>query len=336
MRTIGDIINELRSSEYDFLRNDPKLGKNVILLGLGGSYAYGTNTDTSDIDIRGVALNQRNEILEANPRFEVFEERNTDTVIYSINKVITLLANCNPNVIEMLGLKPDHYLIKTNLGQLLVENRKAFLSQKAAVTFGGYANSQLRRLENATVQNIPQAQRETHILNSIKSALGELPEGVKVYTDKSEKDDMDEEIFVDMNLKHYPARDCQNILANMLNVIRDYQKLGNRNKNAIDHKKLGKHMMHLVRLYYTCLDILEKGDIITYRETEHDLLMDIRNGKYLNENNRMTSDFQDMISELEKRLAYARKNTDLPKEPDYDKIHQIQRHINNCVIDQIV
>jgi predicted nucleotidyltransferase len=336
MRTIGDIINELRSSEYDFLRNDPKLGKNVILLGLGGSYAYGTNTDTSDIDIRGVALNQRNEILEANPRFEVFEERNTDTVIYSINKVITLLANCNPNVIEMLGLKPDHYLIKTNLGQLLVENRKAFLSQKAAVTFGGYANSQLRRLENATVQNIPQAQRETHILNSIKGALGELPEGVKVYTDKSEKDDMDEEIFVDMNLKHYPARDCQNILANILNVIRDYQKLGNRNKNAIDHKKLGKHMMHLVRLYYTCLDILEKGDIITYRETEHDLLMDIRNGKYLNENNRMTSDFQDMISELEKRLAYARKNTDLPKEPDYDKIHQIQRHINNCVIDQIV
>lgn len=33
----------MNSSEYDFLRNNERLGDRIMLLGLGGSYAYGTN-----------------------------------------------------------------------------------------------------------------------------------------------------------------------------------------------------------------------------------------------------------------------------------------------------
>lgn len=55
-----DIISR---AEYSFLRTDERLGKNVILLGLCGSYSYGTNNENSDIDIRGCALNSRREIL---------------------------------------------------------------------------------------------------------------------------------------------------------------------------------------------------------------------------------------------------------------------------------
>lgn len=39
--------------------------------------------------------------------------------------------------------------------------------------------------------------------------------------------------------------------------------------------KLGKHMAHLIRLYMMCIDILEKEEIITCRDKEHDLLMSI-------------------------------------------------------------
>ena len=53
----------LKTEEYDFLRTDPHLGKNIILLTLGGSWAYGTNIETSDIDIRGIALNSKAELL---------------------------------------------------------------------------------------------------------------------------------------------------------------------------------------------------------------------------------------------------------------------------------
>lgn len=39
--TIEQIQVKLKSHEYDFLRTDKRLGNNIIILVLGGSYAYG-------------------------------------------------------------------------------------------------------------------------------------------------------------------------------------------------------------------------------------------------------------------------------------------------------
>jgi hypothetical protein len=61
--THQEAISLIQQPEYDFLRNNPHLGQNIILLGLSGSHAYGTNLETSDVDIRGVALNSKSEIL---------------------------------------------------------------------------------------------------------------------------------------------------------------------------------------------------------------------------------------------------------------------------------
>ena len=46
-----------------------------------------------------------------------------------------------------------------------------FLSKKCVQSFGGYANSQLRRLDNKSVRLVGQSERENHILNSIKNAF---------------------------------------------------------------------------------------------------------------------------------------------------------------------
>lgn len=61
-------------------------------------------------------------------------------------------------------------------------------------------------------------------------------------------------------------------------IIKSYNKIGKRNEYVIGHDKFGKHMTHLIRLYMMCIDILEKEEIITYREAERALLMRIRNG----------------------------------------------------------
>ena len=112
----------LRAAEYEFINNNEHLGKHVILLGLAGSYSYGTNIESSDIDIRGITLNQKSDLIGLT-QFEQYVDDNTDTVIYAFNKIITLLLSCNPNTIELLGLNPEHYLYLNDIGQML------FLSQ---------------------------------------------------------------------------------------------------------------------------------------------------------------------------------------------------------------
>lgn len=329
----------LNTPEYSFLKDSEHLGKNIILLGLGGSYAYGTNTPESDLDIRGIALNQKKEIL-TNQNFEQFVNEETDTTVYSFNKIITLLSNCNPNVIELLGLRPEHYLYLSPVGEELLDNRKLFLSKKAIHSFGGYANQQLRRLENKSNRLVSQSQNEEHIYKTIehasydfKNRYFEMPDNaIKLYIDKAVQEGYDTEIFMDVSLSHYPLRDYKGMWSEMQSIVKAYGKIGKRNEKAIEHNKLGKHMMHLIRLYMMCLDILEKEEIITYREKEHDLLMDIRNGKYLDTNRQPVPEFYEMVNEYEKRLDYAKENTSLPSSPDYKAINEFLMSVNERVV----
>ena len=337
--TVEDIKQLLKTENYSFLKTDPHLNTNVMLLGLGGSYAYGTNIETSDIDIRGMALNSKMDIL-TNQNFEQFVNEATDTTIYSFNKLVTLLSNCNPNTIEMLGLKPEHYLYVGPIGRELLDNAHLFLSKRAVNAFGGYANQQLRRLDNKAVRLVGQEERENHILNSINNAYATFPEkyfefpddSIKLYIDKAVQKGYDTEIFMDINLHHYPLRDYKGMLSEMSNIVKDYNKIGKRNKHAIEKGKLGKHMMHLIRLYMMCLDILEKEQIVTYREAEHDLLMDIRNGKFLDDNRQPIPEFYEMVDEYEKKLEYAKQNTSLPEKPDYNKINEFVASVNERVV----
>ncbi len=337
--TIEQIKEKLKSEEYDFLRKDKNLGNNIIILTLGGSHAYGTNTETSDLDIRGCALNSKMQIL-TNENFEQFVNEKTDTTIYAFNKLISLLCNCNPNVCEMLGNKPEHYFYVSPIGREFIDNKNLFLSKKAIYSFGGYANQQLRRLENKSNRLVGQAKNEEHIFKTIDHAMFDFKQrhftmpddAIKLYIDKAVQEGYDTEIFMDVNLTHYPLRDYSGMISEMQSIVKAYGKIGKRNQKAIEANKLGKHMMHLIRLYMMCLDILEKGEINTYRDKEHDLLMNIRNGKYLDENRQPVPEFYEMVDEYEKRLDYAKENTDLPDSPNYKKINEFVASVNERVV----
>lgn len=126
--------------------------------------------------------------------------------------------------------------------------------------------------------------------------------------------------------------DDETMWSEMHNVVKDYAKVGKRNQHAIEHNKLGKHMMHLIRLYMMCLDILENKEIVTFRSKEHDLLMSIRNGKYLDANRQPIPEFFEMVDEYEKKMQYAKENTDLPEKPDYKKIQEFVIDVNERVV----
>lgn len=337
--TIKQIKDKLKSKEYDFLRTDKNLGNNIIILTLGGSHAYGTNNEGSDLDIRGCALNSKMQIL-TNENFEQFVNNETDTTIYAFNKLVALLSNTNPNTIEMLGNKSEHYFYVSPIGQELIDNVHLFLSKRACHSFGGYANQQLYRLNQKAAHQMSQSELEKHILKTLEFMQTDFTkkytpyedDSMKLYIDKAVQEGYDTEIFMDVKLHHYPLRDYCSMWNELQNTVRQYGKIGKRNEKAIEHGKIAKHSMHLIRLYMMCLDILEKERIITYREDEHDLLMDIRNGKYLDSNDQPIPEFFEMANDYEKRLDYAKKNTSLPDNPNYKAINEFVASVNERVV----
>ena len=97
-------------------------------------------------------------------------------------------------------------------------------------------------------------------------------------------------------------------------IVKSYNKIGKRNSHALEHRKIGKHMMHLIRLFMMGLDILEAGKIRTYRgrgsgggeivaevtegayTDEYTLLMDIRSNRFLSEDNQVLPEFYDILA----------------------------------------
>lgn len=338
--TIEQIKEMVNGSAYDFLRTNEHLGRKIIFLTLGGSYSYGTNVETSDVDVRGCALNSESDLLGLTS-FEQVVNTQTDTTIYAFNKLVSLLLNCNPNTIEMLGCKPEHYFYISDIGREMIANRKMFLSKRAVHSFGGYANQQLRRLENALARDrLSQARREEHILNSMKGAVKSFESrytifengSIVLYTDESPRKDLDREIFADIQLKKYPVREFNSVINDLTNVIGTYEKLNHRNHKK-DDEHLNKHAMHLIRLYLLCLDILEKEDIVTYRGDDLPLLMSIRKGDYQLEDGTYRPEFFEMVSDFEKRLNYAKQNTNLPDNPDMKKVEEFVMSVNRRAID---
>ena len=339
--TINEIFKMLNTDPaYEFLRTEPLLGNRLIFLTLGGSHAYGTNVDSSDVDIRGCTKNRASDLIGFSHLEQRVDER-TDTTIYAFNKLIQLLMSCNPNTIEMLGCKPEHYIYMTDVGKEMLDNRKLFLSQRAVNAFGGYATQQLRRLENALARgNMEQARKEEHIRNSMERAVMAFENkytdfdfgSIRLFTDESQRPELEREVFVDIHLNHYPARSLDGMLNEMANIIKDYDKLNGRNKKK-DDAHLNKHAMHLIRLYLMWLDILEKEEINTYRENDREFLLSIRNGAFQKEDGTFRDEFFEIVSDFEKKLTYAKENTSLPMHPDMRQVEEFVMSVNRRIIE---
>ena len=82
-----------------------------------------------------------------------------------------------------------------------------------------------------------------------------------------------------------------------------------------------------------CIDILEKQEIITYREKDHDYLMAIRNGYYMNEDGTIKPELYKELDALKTRMRELEKTTKLPEKPYYKDAENLLIKLNKMSLD---
>lgn len=134
-----------------------------------GSFAYGVNSDTSDIDVYGFCVPAKSVIFpHTNGKFifgydktvpgnfEQFQKHHVidkdkkkeyDFSIYNITKYFRLCADGNPNMIDSLFVPHRCVTHSTAIGNMVREKRHLFLSKKCWHTFKGYAYSQMHKMK---------------------------------------------------------------------------------------------------------------------------------------------------------------------------------------------
>lgn len=319
----------LQRPEYDsirnFIENDKRVSK-VLFLCFGGSYSYGTNNASSDIDVRGVFIPSTDALLGFSS-FDVYEDKKTDTVLYSLPKFIKLASDCNPNVLEMLFCNEDDYLFLSPEGKILYSNRNLFLTKRAYYTFGHYAFSQLSKIEEATSEE----GKKIMLCETPEERIDDAILSLILKYDLNENDlKRNEDGTFDVCIKGYSFKQYRAFAENFVHDIErigHLKELGSKNKKK--EEKVDKHMMHLIRLYFMALEILTDNTLHTYRGNidEHNLLMDIRNGKYRNESGQIIDSFYELVKNLKEKSDLAFKNSNLTLRVEQSEVFKLYASI---------
>ena len=129
----------------------------TILLSLTGSRLYGIDNPESDYDYKGICIppvqyffgdshfEQLDSFVDPDCLYPVLT--NTDSQIYNLKKYIHLALLNNPNILELLWVAPEHYIVRTELADRLIALRELFLSTKVYHSYSGYAISQIKRVK---------------------------------------------------------------------------------------------------------------------------------------------------------------------------------------------
>ena len=113
-----------------------------------GSWAYGTNLPTSDVDYGGIFVPPI-EYYFGMKTFDLLnEQKEDDKNYYSLRKYAHLACANNPNVMELLFVDKSDILYEDPAIQRIKDNRHVFLSQRCMNTYCGYASAQLYRIKN--------------------------------------------------------------------------------------------------------------------------------------------------------------------------------------------
>lgn len=165
---MSSILAELESKQL--IKPPPWMSSNTMYLTIMGSIAYGTSSDSSDYDLYGFCIPRKEVVFphmagvikgfgNQGENFEQWQQhgivdksalggkgKTYDFTIFSIVRYFDLLASNNPNILDSIWTPQECVLHCTQVGNMVRENRKLFLSKRCFVKLKGYAFSQLHKM----------------------------------------------------------------------------------------------------------------------------------------------------------------------------------------------
>jgi predicted nucleotidyltransferase len=296
-----------------------------------GSHLYGTDTETSDLDIKGIYLPTAHEIVLGKARKNVSTvrtkqefERNTkddvDQEFFSLKEYLKLLCEGQTVALDMLFSPESFHLFKGqryDLFKYIFNNRDKLLS-KNVTAFYHYAQRQCAKygLKGSRV-------------NAVRKALdffSKFDDYTRLIEFKTELD-----IFVNQKNEYIQYIDIvgpQNKMISHLEVVNRKFPFGNTVKNVrgaltkifesygqralLAEKNEGvdnKACSHAVRVNLEAKELLKTGHI-TFPCPERQLLLDIKTGKM------PYNQVETLIEIGLKELEEVQKTSSLRDEPD--------------------
>ena len=153
-------LNPMHIPPFDFDKNYHGnldwLKDRIVYMCEYGSHAYGTATESSDWDYRGVAIAPIRYYTGILNNFEqtVFDTvdkdtgRKLDVQVWDIRVFARHITQSNPSVLECLFMDESSIHSCHSLFRPFLENRNKFLSKRSVLAFSGYSVGQFHRIKS--------------------------------------------------------------------------------------------------------------------------------------------------------------------------------------------
>ena len=296
----------------DIGQHDMPIG--TCLLAYRGSIAHGMYVNKSDpnsiddVDLMGIVIGARKHYFglhEWGSRgTKEVKDGPLDIVYYEIRKVFSLLLQGNPNVMSLLWLREQDYIVLKPAARRIIYNRNLFAGKHVYNAFAGYAHQQLTKMETRD----PSELRMYLALTYEAKFRGVHPNHRGERIEYPDNHDM-----ASGEAKNAEAMGDDRLVANLRSYMKKGENLGylgdKRKGLVLEHGYDSKNAAHCVRLLRMASEYLRSGVLTVFRP-DADELLDIKRGRW--ELSRVKAHADELFAEMRE----SRDKSPLPDEPD--------------------
>lgn len=297
-----------------------------------GSHLYGTNTENSDMDYKGIYLpDMRNVILQnveksISTNTKVGNGKNTkddiDSEMYSLQYFMKMLMDGQTVALDMLFANDENIVETSDIWREICNNREMFI-HKNTKAFVGYCRTQAAKYGikgsricaiKTVVKSISEIMKKTKMVqyirddgyewtkssvrepvyNKLKDCFEELPvcEHVTKYMDKISR----QMIYEICGRKFQESCELSHVLKCLNKILDNY---GQRARMAENNENIDwKAISHAFRVCYEIKELL-KYHKITFPLKEAEFIKDIKQGKMHYKKDMMGEKLETLMQEVE-------------------------------------